>query len=287
MSPRSLIKLVAHATGLYVVRPLRDAVRTVARRHPVRIFTFHRVTTLCRDGMTVAPDVFREQIAYVSRFHTVVPLNRALAAIRSGERLRRPMASITFDDGYRSVFQRAFPIMQSAGVSGCAFVCTDLVGTQQRFPHDEGNAVREWLQVMTWQEIHELREGGWSIGAHSASHARLSDCTAEELVHELESPLLQIRKRTGESCEILAYPFGGRHDMSSDALASARRVGYTAVFSDYGGENFPRLMTDPFQLNRIDIGGNHDRLGWKLRVHGMSLSRLGGTWDRSMGNALR
>ena len=37
-------------------------------------------------------------------------------------------AAVTFDDGYRDVYEQAFPVLQRKGVPGAVFVVTDLVG---------------------------------------------------------------------------------------------------------------------------------------------------------------
>src|SRR5207244_10396360 len=42
----------------------------------------------------------------------------------------KPMAAVTFDDGYRDVYERAFPLLQRKGIPAAVFVVTDLVGTR-------------------------------------------------------------------------------------------------------------------------------------------------------------
>jgi folate-dependent phosphoribosylglycinamide formyltransferase PurN len=88
LAPRRLSKAAAMSASLYLYRPLRDVVRSLRRRHPVRVFTFHRVTWLCRDGMTVDPAAFRRQVAYIARHHDIVSLERDVALIREGARLQ-------------------------------------------------------------------------------------------------------------------------------------------------------------------------------------------------------
>jgi len=265
-------KVIGTFLALYVLRPVRDLWWSLRRRHPVRVFNFHRVTFLCRDGMTVPPPVCHRQVEYVRRTHDVVSLERALELLGSGARLRRPAAVLTFDDGYRSVYDAARPAFASLGVAGCCFLSTDLVSTDRRFGHDADSPVRQHLGVMTWGEVAELRAAGWSFGAHGATHARLSACDADALRYELEAPLAALRSRLGLERVSLAYPFGGRADITPEALALARARGYTACLSDFGGQNTP--PADPFALRRIELGGDHDTLMWKARVCGIDF----GAW---------
>lgn len=270
--PRYVVKTVAALVVLYIYRPVRDVWRTLRRRHPVRVFTFHRVSNLCRDGMTVSPATFRRQVEFIARHHDVVSLGRGLEALRAGERLRRPLAVLTFDDGYESVFQHAWPVMRSAGVVGCCFLATGLVGTQRRFPHDRDNPVRDHLGVMSWDMINQLRADGWAAGGHTVNHPRMAACPREEWETELGQPVRELASLARECAPAFAYPFGGADDIVPEQVRLAEHLGYVACFSNFGGENVPKR--DAFRLLRIDVGGDHAALAWRTLTHGIALSRL-------------
>jgi peptidoglycan/xylan/chitin deacetylase (PgdA/CDA1 family) len=274
LRPRALAKTAVSVVLLAVVRPLRDLGRTLRRRHPLRVFNYHRVSCLCRDGMTVSPDVFARQLDYIRRHHDVVDLDEALAIVRSGRRLRRPAALVTFDDGYLSVYEEAWPPMRTRALPGCCFVATDLVGTSATLPHDAGSAVAPLMGLMTWEQLRTLREAGWAVGAHSATHARLSATTGDALVREVDGARDALRRRLGLEAVTFAYPFGGVDDISAEALERIRSAGYDACFSDVFGEIGPR--DELFHLNRIDIGGDHETLAWKRYAHAMNLERWRG-----------
>ena len=272
LNARAGARLLASLFLLAVVRPVRDAWRTARGGHPVRVFTFHRVTDLCRDGMTVSPAVFRQQMEYVRKHHDIVSLDQALAVLRSGARLRRPLAVITFDDGYRSVFEGAAPVLQQLGAVGCCFICTDFVGTERRFPHDDSNPAREHLDVMDWPEIEELRRRGWSIGGHTASHVRLSACDAATQRDELLRSRTALRERLDLPEITLAYPFGGPRDITPQGVTIARECGYAAVLSDFGGDLRPGRL--PSVLGRWELGGDHDAIAWRAKIHSLDLEQF-------------
>ena len=274
LTPRAIAKTLAGLVALWVYRPARNAVRTLTATHPLHVFNFHRVTDLCRDGMTVSPQMLDRQAEYLRRTHDVVTLDQALALVREGRRLRRPAALLTFDDGYRSVYEQARPILARYGLVGCSFVSTDLVGTDRRLPHDDANPVRALLDVMTWPEVIALRAAGWSIGSHSASHARLAACQGEELGREVDGSRKALIAKLGAGAFTIAYPYGGRADISPEARARIRAAGYAACFNDLFGET--RLPGAPFDINRIELGGDHTTLAWKLFAHGISLEKFRG-----------
>jgi glycosyltransferase involved in cell wall biosynthesis len=75
----------------------------------------------------------------------------------------------------------------------------------------------------------------------------------------------------------MAYPFGGRTDITPEGILAAKSAGYSALASNFGGENFPG--DDPFAIRRIDLGGDRDALMWKAAMHGLDL----GPWRVRLG----
>jgi hypothetical protein len=86
---------------------------------------------------------------------------------------------------------------------------------------------------------------------------------------EIEHPIEMLRMTLGLKEIPWAFPFGGPNDFTEEHVKTVRELGYTAAFSNSGGENVP--PADRYHLKRIDIGGDHDTLTWKMRVHGMAL----------------
>jgi peptidoglycan/xylan/chitin deacetylase (PgdA/CDA1 family) len=273
---RRLAKNALMLVLLGVFRPLRDLIRTLRRTHPVRMFTFHRVTDVCRDKITVSPTAFRERVAYIARHHDVVDLETALETIERKRRLRRPLAAITFDDAYRSVYEHARPVLSDRRLPASCFATTDLVGTDRRFAHDASSPVRQFLAVMDWSQLAELRASGWSIGAHTATHRRLSACGPDDYAREIVAPLVELRDRLGLAEVAIAYPYGGRTDINASAREAIIRAGYRACLGNYGGENFPG--DGLFDLKRFNIGGEMETLAWRARVHGIDLGALRPRW---------
>jgi peptidoglycan/xylan/chitin deacetylase (PgdA/CDA1 family)/folate-dependent phosphoribosylglycinamide formyltransferase PurN len=276
LRPRTAAKLMAMAVALYVYRPMRDAMRRARRRHPVRVFTYHRVSDLCRDGMTVSPRIFREQVRYIARHCDIVTLSQGVELIRSGARLSRPVAVLTFDDAYKTVYEAARPVLARHAVPACCFVSTRLVGTTGEFEHDRENPVRSWLQVMNWQDLADVSVAGWEIGSHTATHARLSSCRDADLCREIQEPRATLRERLGVEARAIAFPFGTPADISDEAVEAARRAGHSVMFANYDGENKPGQTS--FVLGRFDIGGDHDAFAWRALVHGLDLGKLKWLW---------
>ena len=107
------------------------------------ILIYHRVTELASDpwGLAVAPDRFAEQVEALARVRRIVPLGDLVRLLREGVRsdvpVDRPLAAITFDDGYHDACTAARPILERLDCPATVFVATGLIGTTREFWWDE------------------------------------------------------------------------------------------------------------------------------------------------------
>jgi peptidoglycan/xylan/chitin deacetylase (PgdA/CDA1 family) len=108
------------------------------REAPV-ILIYHRVADSAGDvwGLTVGPDRFAEQIEVLTRTRRVLPLGELAAAAAEGKRYDRPLAAVTFDDGYCDSFSAARPILQRFDCPATMFVATGMVDAKKEFWWDE------------------------------------------------------------------------------------------------------------------------------------------------------
>jgi peptidoglycan/xylan/chitin deacetylase (PgdA/CDA1 family) len=109
----------------------------------VMILGYHQVVTDIarteRDGvysLAISAQTFRRQMEYVRRHYEVLTLDEAAAVLRGTAETQRPALVITFDDGYRNVYQNAFPVLREMGIPAIVFVNTGLIGTNQLLDHD-------------------------------------------------------------------------------------------------------------------------------------------------------
>lgn len=139
--------------------------------------------------------------------------------------------SITFDDGLTSVYSLAFPEMERHGLTGTAFVVSDLVG-KQYLGHP----------VMTQRMLHDLCSAGWEIGSHTKTHARLPDLPSQEVDAELRLSRDSLERAIGRRVTSLAYPYGGFGLDRRIALIATRHYLCARSLSCY----------PPLRLNPID-----------------------------------
>ena len=158
--------------------------------HGIRDYGENPLTVkLLRTFLSIAADLGFESINYDD-----------LAAWRRGEKKLpdRPIM-FDFDHPFKNLRYECHNALSAHGFVGNAFVYTR--------PYDEtydrdlpwGN---DQYEHMTWEEIAELREEGWTIGAHTVSHPNLSelsliDPTGDRIREELDRCNQVIRDNLG------------------------------------------------------------------------------------------
>jgi peptidoglycan/xylan/chitin deacetylase (PgdA/CDA1 family) len=102
-------------------------------------------------GLTLAPEAFERQIRFLSHHYTIVPLQDIVDCLRRGKKLYRRAVAITFDDGFRDNYTRAFPILRRYQVPATFYLTTGCIDNRQVF----------WVSylryMLTMSRVEELR----------------------------------------------------------------------------------------------------------------------------------
>ena len=190
----------------------------------VLVLCYHAVSKRWPAELSVAPDAFDAQIEHLlRRGYRATTFSHAVEGRDGGRQL-----AITFDDGFQSVQDLAFPILERLGVPATLYVPTSFMESRGQLAWP---GIDEWkgteheaeLANMTWDGVRELRDAGWEIGAHTHTHPRLTQVDDAQLADELQRSRAICEKRLGERCRSIAYPYG---DVDGRVIAAAREAGF-------------------------------------------------------------
>jgi peptidoglycan/xylan/chitin deacetylase (PgdA/CDA1 family) len=130
-----LASAICRSRAHHVVGALTD------RRRSPTVFGYHRVVddfsthaAYSIPPMLIGRAMFERHLEWMTSRFEVVTLED-LATPRRRNRAR-PAAAITFDDGYRDVYEQAFPVLARKGIPATVFVVTEFVGTNRVLLHD-------------------------------------------------------------------------------------------------------------------------------------------------------
>lgn len=193
-------------------------------------------------AMTTA--IFDEQMQTLqSAGYTTVTLDEVYNYVYRGAALPEKPVLITFDDGYLSNYELAYPILQKYGMHATMFVIGVSVGAQTY--KDTGIAITPHFSYRQAQEM--IDSGCVTIGSHTwdlhqsqtldappvrETAAILSEETQEEYAavfsDDLAQSVQQIEAHTTQAVTALAYP-EGVYTIVSQTLC--RQAGLLATFS--------------------------------------------------------
>ncbi|NOX90270.1 MAG: polysaccharide deacetylase family protein [Calditrichaeota bacterium] len=142
---------------------------------------------------------------------------------------------ITFDDGYKSVIDRAFPIMERFEFPGVVFVPTDYIGKTNDWDVQFGNRKFEHLSAA---ELVFLKNHGFEIGSHGCSHRSFVGMGTDLLSFELSESKKVLETLLGTAVYSVSYPFGRFNRLVLNLTKkSGYRFGAAALYFS-GNEKF-------------------------------------------------
>jgi peptidoglycan/xylan/chitin deacetylase (PgdA/CDA1 family) len=232
------------------------------------IFCYHLLVDKVRyPGTEITPAAFEAQMKELKdRGITVIPMQDLLAWKRGEKNIPPRCAVISFDDGWKSQYEVAWPIMKKFGYPFTMFIYTEGV---------RGGSLGGGGAI-TWEQLAEMLDNGVDIQAHSATHqdlreghtitlaspggkktrTKLTGAQYEQWVqNEVVGSKQLLEQRLGIKVNCFAVPFGNYNEHVKEL---ARNAGYEAMFTVYGQ---PITFTSPLDsLGRYAIEANKPKV---------------------------
>lgn len=189
------------------------------------------------NNWTLTRDRFREDLQWLADHGYTTVLPSQLAA---GEPLPERAVMLTFDDGYASNYQIAYPLLQEFGAKA---VISMIV-------HYTVDASPDFL---TWDMCREMAQSGLvEFGSHTYdSHdnetgiqhnkGEKKEDYQERMFSDLQSSIDLIEENVGVDVQFFAYPHGRTEPWASDFLAEHFDV---TVTTKHGPANISRGLYD-------------------------------------------
>jgi len=195
----------------------------------VAVLGYHRFVSRVRHPDTeVTPEMFEQQLDQLrDAGATVVGLRDFMEWKQGRKSIAERSVLITIDDGYRSVYEVAWPILRKRGYPFTLFVYTDYIR----------GGKRSGGESLSWEELAEMRDAGVEIQSHTVSHRDLRGGRGmgagyeEWLRNELVGSKSEIERRLGVRVDALALPYGASNER---VRAAALEAGYEVVFTVNG-----------------------------------------------------
>lgn len=212
----------------------------------VPILTYHYIGNnpnpedKARDNLSVTPDKFEEEVAYlVANGYQTITFDTLYAALSGVSVLPPKPVILTFDDGYMDFYYNAYPILKRYNLHAVVFIPTGLIGSSY---------------YLTWEQIKEMDSSGLIFfQSHSVNHPNLLPLNDEQLKYQLSVSKQTLQDQLGKNVNTLAYPYGISDQRTWSAVKAAGYVG--AVGTWYGNIESQGTLLD---MPRIKVSGGTD-----------------------------
>lgn len=178
---------------------------------------------------------FKRQIGFLMKHYKIKPISKLLSGNTAG-------VSITFDDGYKDVYENALPILKKHKLSATMFILGDTKYANRRELDNN-------LPLLSLDEVKKLKRFGWTIGYHSKTHANLDKIDDKKLYEEIVAGKIKLEKNIGFGVKYFAYPKGYYSDRVIKFIKQAKFSGAFTV----DGENLS--LKNKMLLDRIPMEG--------------------------------
>ncbi len=274
MSMLSIKKLTIPASILFVVAMFIGASSTASA---AVVIQYHHISEETPKATSISPALFAQHMAYLyENDYQVVALEDLVADLKNKKLPQEKTIAITFDDGYRSVYSEAFPILKKYAWPFTVFVNTKPI--QQNL-----------AQFVSWGELREMAEHGATIANHSFSHPhflRLENDETEKqwrerITREILSAEKQISDNTGQAHRLFAHPYGETNSQVNLLLSELKFVGF-------GQQSGPlSLLSDLATLPRFPFGGPYGDIDdFKVKVASLPFPMEAATLTINQGKSL-
>jgi peptidoglycan/xylan/chitin deacetylase (PgdA/CDA1 family) len=280
---RRAVKRVLFDLGHYQRRLRRDSFPGVA------VLCYHGIRpegcpsgAVTFEGLHVRVRELESHCRLVRETCHPISLDRWRLAFAAGAPLPARPVMFTFDDGYRTVFTLARPVLERYAIPAVAFVSTDPIAERRLFwydavarrygeaeverikalPYGESDARRARVSEpvgdsdlnapLTIAEVQSLSGGLFEIAGHTATHAILAGADVEQQREEIVRNKATLEAWIGRSVAAFAYPNGRPGvDYTTESVTLVDQSGFDFAFTTRHGfarAGEPRLEQSRFLM---------------------------------------
>ncbi|MCX5808097.1 MAG: polysaccharide deacetylase family protein [Proteobacteria bacterium] len=227
------------------------------RKISIPVLLYHDISFEMSDDYTITPRLFAAHMEwlYANGYKAI-----SFADLDTESSLDCAVV-ITFDDGYASFINYAFPFLRAYGFKATINIIGEYVGS---YITDRGAR-----PTLSWDEYRYLTASGLvSLGCHTdrlhvlrnQGAAGVSD---EVLFEDLQRFQSIFKQEMGTPSEIIAWPYGLYNERS---IAVARKAGFRYILTSKPG--FYQHADNYTEIPRINMSENNQLFAFQSRIGG-------------------
>jgi peptidoglycan/xylan/chitin deacetylase (PgdA/CDA1 family) len=209
----------------------------------VPVLCYHHFAERCDSSLCTPTAVFDQHMkALKEEGYSVISTSELSEFLAFRRRIPKKAVVINLDDGYRSTYEIAYPILKKYGFTATLFIYTSFIGASNN--------------ALTWDQLKAMKADGFEVGSHSVNHVDLSkklDGESEkEYLARVKRELMVSKQvlddKLNQNTRYIAFPYG---EFTPVLLKLCEETGYRVGFSVKAGGN--PFFSEPLSLKRDQI----------------------------------
>lgn len=174
---------------------------------------------LNQTSLSVDNGMFDHQMEYLkSSGYTTITVKQLIDALITHQSLLPKSIAITLDDGYKDVYDYAYPVFKKYNITANLMIATGLL---------EGGS------YISWSQLQDMYSSGLIyVTDHTWSHYAINNGSNDKIKYEIEIAKKQLENRLGQSVNIFTYPYGA---FNNNAINILKQDGFIGAFSTIPG----------------------------------------------------
>jgi peptidoglycan/xylan/chitin deacetylase (PgdA/CDA1 family) len=164
---------------------------------------------------------------------------------KSPDSLEGKLVLLTFDDGYKSVYENAYPILKKNNMKATAFIIGASIGNSSCLTINQLIEMRDVFDI----EGHTYNGHRFSK-TNSTVHSNLFYKSEEEIEKDLTKSSDFIREIASKEIIAVAWPGG---DYNKKMISAGKKAGYKLFFKAWGGPINKNSIVE--EIPRIEVYG--------------------------------
>ena len=222
----------------------KTKIKWVKQDQPVKfpILMYHAIHNMdpseaANAGLIVSPETFESHLKALkdAGYYTLTPEEAYKVLTENVLPENKKVVWLTFDDSLRDFYTNAFPLLQKYQMKATNNVITGFVENGRE-------------DMLTLQQIKEMKKKGMSFEDHTVNHPDLSLANAEAQTTELQASKQYLDNNLSQNTTTVAYP-SGRYTQTTTQIAES--LGYKMGLTTNNG--LASLNDGLLTLNRVRV----------------------------------
>jgi peptidoglycan/xylan/chitin deacetylase (PgdA/CDA1 family) len=232
---------------------------TKLNKNRLLILKYHRIgdyNKLYKENLSANLKNFEKQLKYLSKNYKIISFND-IDKTQKGNNY----VIITFDDGYKDNFTKAYPLLQKYNIKATFFPTTSFLGNKN-IPWWEKESKNKEI-FMSWKDLKSMKN--IEFGSHTLTHPRLSKLNKKQQEKEIKESKKILETKTKQNIITFSYPYG---DYNKETIEILKRNNIKYAVTVKEGTNKLNQLNN-YELKRVGVSPQINLSEFKTRTSGL------------------